>query len=595
MGLETSSRRHLHLFALLSVWLAALWMWRSALNTFFTSDDLVALTRAAGLEPTPWTFRPLSAVLAARLEFSAFGLEPMAYHAVNMGLHLLAVAGVYALALQLGLAQGASAAAACIFAGSGIAFTPLYAASGIGDLLACALLLAATLLHLEGRRRDRALWLWTAAATAVFPALAKESPAAWPLVVFSLECRRGLQWRAITPALVAGTVTVLWFAVVTQASWLGPASSYALTFVPAHLAFNLATYLRWCVEPGAPMRDIVAAVNPSSWPAALAVAIAITAAIRWERHRSSHPIEFGVSWLLAFLLPALPLAHHTYLYYLYIPWVGGSIAAAAAGAALARASETPGNWRSLPAKPVTLVALSALALFVLVEDRGVRLRERLTFDALPADPTLRESTLLRHALTGLRAASLPPGIPVGFVNPVPRPAFELPGPFNNPGDIIERREYVPLEAALRGGRALQLFVPGLVDSGFAVTIPAGWERVECFLYEQRGWLRYWGHGQEAFMRQGEFQAASERWASAESSFARVRALGDTMPTAICGQAVALVRLGRAHYAAALVDTFRHRWPSDARAQLLSSALLDRRTDPRLIRPFDTRLPAGAER
>jgi len=595
MGLETGSRRRLHLLALLAAWLAALWVWRSALGTFFTSDDLVALARAAGLEPTPWTVRPLSAVLAARLQYAAFGLEPGGYHAVNLGLHLLAVVGVYALALQLGMARRAAAAAACVFACSGIAFTPLHAASGIGDLLACMLLLAATLIHLEGRRRDRALWLWTASATAALAGLAKESPAAWPLVVFSLEYRRGLQWRAIAPALVAGMVTVLWLSFVSHASWSGPAGAYALTFLPAHLGLNLATYLRWCVEAGTPMRDIVAAVNPSSWPVALAVAIALIAAIRWERPGSSHPIEFGVIWLLAFLLPALPLAHHTYLYYLYIPWVGGSISAAAAGAALARAGETPENWRSLRAKLVTLVAVSALALFVLVEGRGVRLRERLTLDALPVDPTLREATLLRHALTDLRAAALPPGTPIGFVNPVPRPAFELPGPSRHPTDTIEHREYVPLEAALRGGAALRLFVPGLVDSGFAVTIPASWERVECFLYEQRGWLRYWGHGQEALMRQGEFQAASEQWAAAESSFARVRTLGDTLPAAICGQAVALVRLGRAQHAAALVDTFSRRWPSDTRALFLSSALLDRRTDPRLIRPFDQRLPAGAER
>ena len=97
---------------LAAVWLAALWMWRDALRTFFTSDDLVAIARAAGLEPTSWTFRPLSAVLAARIQYAAFGLAPAGYHAVSLGLHLLATTGVYALAMQLALRPGAAAAAA---------------------------------------------------------------------------------------------------------------------------------------------------------------------------------------------------------------------------------------------------------------------------------------------------------------------------------------------------------------------------------------------------------------------------------------------------------------------------------------------------
>src|SRR2546422_5109864 len=142
-----------HSLALAPAWVAGVWVERHALGTFFTPDDLVALARAAGHEPTPQAFRPLSAILAARLEYAAFGLVPAGYHVVNLGLHLLATSAVYALALRLAAGRGAAAAAAVMFARSGIAFTPVHAASGVGDLLACVLLFAATLIHLEGSRR----------------------------------------------------------------------------------------------------------------------------------------------------------------------------------------------------------------------------------------------------------------------------------------------------------------------------------------------------------------------------------------------------------------------------------------------------------
>ena len=595
MSLEFPARRRLGLMLLAAVWLAALWMWRDALRTFFTSDDLVAIARAAGLEPTSWTFRPLSAVLAARIQYAAFGLAPAGYHAVNLGLHLLATTGVYALAMQLALRPGAAAAAALVFACSGIAFTPLHAASGIGDLLACVLLLAATVLHLAGRRRDRRSWLWLAAALVTLAVLAKESAAAWPLIMLLLEWRGTRRWRFAWPALAGGIAAAVWLLIVAQVPQSGPTGAYAQSFAPAHLLGNLATYLSWCAEIGAPMRDVVAGANAGSWLAGLAVAAAAALAIQWERRPAGHAITFGLSWLLVFLLPALPLAHHTYLYYLYIPWAGGAIAVAAAGAAIVRALQgsalpTPGKPGSLRAEVVALLPLLGLVIFVAAEARGVRLRERATFDALPADRTLREAMLLEPSITGLRRASLPPGTAVGFVNPVPRAAFDLPSGAVDSGRDAVRMTYIPLQAVLRDGRAFRLFLPGLADSGFAPTIPADWQRVEVFLYEQRGWLRAWGSDQEALMSQGEYQAGMEKWAAAESSFVRARALGDTLPAAICVQALALSRLGRSREAAALADTFSRRWPEDARGPVLHRAIANPGTDQGLVRPFDPGLP-----
>jgi hypothetical protein len=574
------------LLSLAPAWLASAWIQRRALGTFFTADDLVALARAAGIENTPVTFRPVSAALAPRLEYAVFGLEPTGYHAVNLGLHLAATAGVYALALRFGAGRGVATAAGFLFACSGIAFTPLHAASGIGDLLACVLLLAATLAHIQGRLQARGWWLWAAAAIASVAVLAKESAIAWPLAVLAYErfaTPRPTNWKAILPSITMGLATLLWLVAGQGLSGWETSGAYSLEFSPTHLMTNLATYARWCAAVGTPIRDIVAAADPKSRLAGFIVLVVFALLLRSELRRPQYPIALGAVWWFAFLLPVLPLAHHTYLYYLYVPWAGGAIAVAAAGAALL------GEIRLLDVRPA---AVAALAAYFVAEAYGIAAREGMTLDALPADRTLREATLLAHALPALRAAALPPGTVVGFVNPVPRQAFTLPRlPAGSGASGSERVEYVPLEAALRGGRAIKLFASGVVDSGFAVTIPPGWERVECFLYEQRGWLRRWGHGQEALMRQAELQAASGRWAAAESSFARVRSLADTVPAALCGQAVALSRLGLPRESELIAEQFARRWPGDARAILLRALPSSRSADPRLIRPFDVSLPA----
>src|SRR3989442_10245335 len=133
-----------------------------ALQSFFAQDDVAFLSRAAGLAPVPGPFRVLWETLAFRLEHALFGLDPLGYHAVSLLLHLLNVTGVYLLATRLDGSPFTGMAAAVLFGVSGIAFTPLHWAAGVSDLLACTLVLGATLLQLASEGRPRA-WRWAAA------------------------------------------------------------------------------------------------------------------------------------------------------------------------------------------------------------------------------------------------------------------------------------------------------------------------------------------------------------------------------------------------------------------------------------------------
>jgi hypothetical protein len=155
-------------------------------------------------------------------------------------------------------------------------------------------------------------------------------------------------------------------------------------------------------------------------------------------------------------------------------------------------------------------ALALVALGVM-EGRSIFVRERATWDALPADRTVREASLLEHAVSELRAARLPAGTRVGFVNPAPRPSFDLmTGGSTRSEDRSERVSYYPLEAVMLGGKTLRVFLPALVYAGFARTIPPGWDDVECFLFEQRGYLRRWGRGAEARRHEAEYLASIPR-------------------------------------------------------------------------------------
>ena len=147
--------------------------------------------------------------------------------------------------------------------------------------------------------------------------------------------------------------------------------------------------------------------------------------------------------------------------------------------------------------------------FVLVERHQAVVRANATRDHLPVDRTIRDSELLKHALAGLSAANLAPGTRVGFVNPLPRARFDLTTGAPTSADSMDSRtSYLPLEAAMRGGETLALFVPELRYAGFASTIPPEWDDVECFYYDQRGWLKRWGRGQQALLRQEELLRAA---------------------------------------------------------------------------------------
>jgi len=504
-----------HPTGLLVAILVTIVVWQGALSAGFTADDVVSLARAARLEPTPWSFRPLSAVIAWRIEYAAFHLQPHGYHVVALVLHCLNVLALYLITIRLGGGVGAATSAATLFGASGIAFTALHAASGVGDLLALQLLLVATWIHLGARNRVDSVAPWIAAALALIAVLAKESALAWPFVIVGIEFLAGLpsptlrngtavpRTHVVLPALFVGLVGVAWMAATVGRGATSATGAYAVSLSPAHLLTNLSTYLLWTVQVGTPVRDWIAAPDPAALAVGLAV-VALLAALWLVHWQDPRLLRVGTLWLLGFALPVLPLLHHTYLYYLYVPWAGGALAAVGLFA-----------WLAAPA-PTQVARIAAIVLvlaFVVAEACGVRNRERATIAHLPADRTLRDAALLHNVISGLERERLPAGTVVGFVNPSPAPRVEPTPGASAPVD--GRRPYYPLESVMEGGRTLRVFLPQLGYAGCSDTIPRSWTDVEVFLFEQRGYLRRWGRGPEALRREAEW-VRDARTAGADS-------------------------------------------------------------------------------
>lgn len=471
--------------------MAGLVLYAPALRLFFAQDDVTFLSRAAGLEPTPWSFaRPLSEGVAWRVLYGLFGLAPAPFHAVRLGLHLASVALVYVIGLRLLRGRGEAGAAAFLFASSVIGFTVLHWASCIVETMVTALALGALALHLDALERGSRARLWAAALLAAAALLSKESAVGLPVVLalaafFALPPRAAL--RSSLPAVgLFSALALAFLATRAHLTYAQYGEAYALTFAPLSLFAEFCAYLRRCLMFSVALGEAKAPAGPALYLPALGMMTAIVAALLAERDAARRPAAIGAVWFLVLLLPVLPLAQHATDYYLYLPWAGLCwLIPFAFGRILARAPRGVG----------AAVAVVALAGFSALQWSGVQARKRARLGPLPADKVMRESLLLGNAVAGLRAAHLAPGAEVAFVNPYGHEHGSLTGEGRSATAV---RSYIPLEAAMRGGQSLRLFAPGTRYLGFGFVPPPAWDRAQIFLFDNDGTLTALGSPPSAY-------------------------------------------------------------------------------------------------
>ncbi len=287
--------------------------------------------------------RPLT-YLTFLMNFQAGGAVPWGYHAVNLALHLGAVAAAWSVFRRL-LRPPQAWFATALFA-----LHPLQT-EAVSYVFARATVLA-TLLCLLAWRDWLADRRWRAVAWFAAALLAKEECVAFPLFLFATDWLRD-RWQrqsaaplgAMVAASLAAGVRLLLVASQTAGSGVGvhPAGKYLLTQPKV-----IWEYMQLLVLPiGQNFDHDVKLWSPADWAgtAALVALVALVGVALWKRSRAAWWL--GALVLLAPTSSLIPLADLMFEHRLYLP-----IISLAAGV---------GEWVTRLKRPVAAALVIALA------------------------------------------------------------------------------------------------------------------------------------------------------------------------------------------------------------------------------------------
>jgi hypothetical protein len=362
-----------------------------AFGAWWNQDDWGLLARAAGVIPAPDVpVRWLSRTAYWSMMSPLAGLDPHPYTGTRLVLFALAAAGVARLGARLGLRRPQQLVAGLLLACSPLAFTPLYWAAGIQELLALTTAVWACERWLAGGRPARI----TAAVLALLSFASKETflglPvlwAAWRLCGGEADGRRPRRFETpVLGALALGAAAAAWLA------WRGFAGGDADPYArggPFTALANLGLYGWYLLSPGPVYAsNLTLAMGIAGW--GLWLAAVAWSAVAWRRGRRLP--AFATTGALLAIAPALPLAHH------FDPYL--ALGAAAFGA-LVVADLLP---RRRPLPTAAMLALVAMAVAWGAGAMRVRLDQR-DVDGLPADPVVRRTAIAHLAAQHLRAAA----------------------------------------------------------------------------------------------------------------------------------------------------------------------------------------------
>lgn len=385
-----------------AVFLAAVLGRLPALGAWWNLDDWGQLGRAAGLGgldgaagvPARW----LSQHFYWTVTWPLFGLDADAHAVIRLILHGLCAVLVARIGRRAGLADFPRLVAGLLFAASPLAFTPLYWASGIQELLGAFFALVAVERWLAGdsdpagSRRN----LTVAFFAAVLSMLSKEAGLGLPLLFLAFMWA-GIGVRLKDKAFAWALVMFLLLAAVSEGVLVyehfapDQGGAYALGDV-GNSVINIGVFGWWLMSPG-PILASHLKVSMGVAGGALWLLWAIWGWIRW-RHGQKLPGLALLGSLLA-VGPAIPLYSHLNPYLAYL---------AAAGVALTLGSLLPVRWRP---RPVLLMVLVVATIAWGLVGMRVRLSNRTDL-GLVADPVARATSLSWQAcrtMVGLQEAS----------------------------------------------------------------------------------------------------------------------------------------------------------------------------------------------
>lgn len=294
-----------------------------SLGYYFDGDDFVVLGSVEYLGSKRYvadswlmrdivaSWRPLTAMIYAA-EWELFGLNPLGWRLVNLGVHAGSVSLLYALVLRTTSRPAAGAMAALIFGVSGAHFDTVNYITALPHLLATFFTLA-SILAMVSYASHRSAWrYWVSFALFLLAFLSNEGAFVYaPLVVgayalYASAWRQlpGLLLRALPFALVATAWLVFYESCscdqlkIEEYGW-GP-----------HILRNTSVYLSWIAFPAG---HVPLAPDALRWCIAGATGIALLAAVL----RGPHIARIGAAGVVIALVPFVPVEIWTASRYTY--------------------------------------------------------------------------------------------------------------------------------------------------------------------------------------------------------------------------------------------------------------------------------------
>lgn len=397
--------------------LVALVAWITGLGTLdggFVLDDVtyVLKNRAVIGTESPWThatppdrpelglYRPLT-VATYRAQYSASGLDPVAFRRVNLALHALAAALVVLLTRRLGGSAGVAAFAGLLFATHPVHAEAVGWIVGRAEVLATVFALCALLVRPPPGSRTNGLRESVMILCYLAAALSKESALALPLVLWAFDrfegVNRGTRLRRfVLLCAAAASVIALRYVVLGR-------------FSPEVSEHPQLRGLEWTQRAELAVRILGLAFSNLVWPTELSIyyeprqigglltlaigAATLVALLLLLRGGRDEIARKGAIVCIAGILPVLHLVPIAWLFgdrFLYLPSVGFVLVAASIGSRVLRAGVT----RTLIAAVVLLFStyLWVVRLPVFSSDLS------LWRDAVQKDP---ESGFAHHQVAGL--------------------------------------------------------------------------------------------------------------------------------------------------------------------------------------------------
>ena len=296
------------------------------LRYYFAGDDFVVLGSVKYLGARQYiadtitmhdivpNWRPLTGVIYAG-EWNLFGLNAVAWRAVNLGVHLSSMVVLYLLVTRVTKRPSIAAVAALLFGVSGAHFDTVTYITALPHLLGTFFTLASLLAIIayaqDGERNPAAFWLSFAMFALAF--LSNEGSFVYaPVIVFAymLFARR---WHSAPVRLVLHALPFVALAV----GWLSFYESCTCAqlkfdgyYWGPHVFSNYGVYLSWLAFP---TRSIPLEPDTLRWViAALVVAVAASAAVR-----GPNIARVAVLGMMLALLPYAPVKIWTASRYTY--------------------------------------------------------------------------------------------------------------------------------------------------------------------------------------------------------------------------------------------------------------------------------------